>query len=289
MTAFARSEYTHDDVTVSIEIRGYNSRYLDLFLKIQPGYTAVEDKIRKVITETISRGRIELKATIQDDLETPEIFSVNEKLAKSYFQALMDLKSRLHLQADIPLELLAKKNGVIESLESEVNIDRIWMVVQKCLENALETFDAMKIIEGRALKKDLASRLSFIETCIFQIESESADMPIIYQEKLRERIFALTNGIVEIDPARIAQEAALLADRSDISEEIVRAKSHLAQCHQLMDAPAPSGRPLNFLIQEFQREFNTMGSKSAKAKISHLVVSAKTELEKLREQIQNIE
>jgi uncharacterized protein (TIGR00255 family) len=157
------------------------------------------------------------------------------------------------------------------------------------LENLLADFDAMKNAEGHALESDLASRLAFIEDCINRIEEESSGVPGYYQERLRERINALTNGVVEIDPARIAQESALLADRSDISEEIVRARSHLNQFRQIMKASAPSGRPLNFLLQEFNREFNTMGSKAAKALISHLVVSAKTELERLREQIQNIE
>jgi uncharacterized protein (TIGR00255 family) len=289
MTAFARSELSGEDVSVSLEIRGYNSRYLDLAIKIPPIFTAIEDKLRRILTEKISRGRIELKVVIQDASELSETFSINEVLAQSYFNTLTQLKSSLNIEADIPLELVAKKNGVIESYEHELNTEKIWKVVQGCLDKLLDEFDAMKTVEGQALETDLSSRLTFIEDCINQIENQAVGMLAYYQEKLRERINSLTNGVVEIDPVRIAQESALLADRSDISEEIIRGRSHLAQFRQIMGALSPSGRPLNFLLQEFNREFNTMGSKAGKALISHVVVSAKTELEKLREQIQNVE
>jgi uncharacterized protein (TIGR00255 family) len=289
MTAYARAELSADDISVTIEIRGYNSRYLDVAVKIPQAYTVVEDKLKRALSEKISRGRLELKVAIDDPSETPETFTVNEALACAYFDALTKLKNALNPETDIPFELVAKKTGVIESTEHEINADKIWSAVSSCLDKALLDFDAMKLAEGRAINADIISRLGFIEDCISRIEVLASDMPGYYQEKLRERINALTNGLVEIDPARIAQESALLADRSDISEEIVRARSHIAQFHQLMEAPSPSGRPLNFLLQEFNREFNTMGSKAGKALISHLVVSAKTELEKLREQIQNVE
>jgi uncharacterized protein (TIGR00255 family) len=289
MTAFARSEFSGEDISMSLEIRGFNSRYLDLAIKIPQIYTVIEDKLRRVLTEQIARGRIELKVSIQDASEIAETFSVNEALAGEYYNALARLKTALNIDTDISFEMVAKKNGVIETTEHEINTEKIWEVFKRCLGTLLLDFDAMKIAEGQALEADLTSRLAFIEDCINQIENQAAGMLGYYQERLRERINALTGGMVEIDPARIAQESALLADRSDISEEIVRARSHLAQFRQIMKAPSPSGRPLNFLLQEFNREFNTMGSKAGKALISHLVVSAKTELEKLREQVQNVE
>jgi uncharacterized protein (TIGR00255 family) len=147
----------------------------------------------------------------------------------------------------------------------------------------------MKQAEGAALKADLDQRLGFIEDCIARVAEKTDGMLFLYQEKLKTRIVALTQGMVDIDPARIAQEAAFIADRSDISEELVRAKSHLNQFRQLMAATEPAGRSLNFLLQEFNREFNTMGSKAGDAGIAHMIVSAKTELEKIREQIQNVE
>jgi uncharacterized protein (TIGR00255 family) len=289
MTAFARSEISCEDISVSMEIRGYNSRYLDLAIKIPQNYAVIEDRLRRVLTERIARGRIELKVVIDEASETAETFTVNEALAEAYYSALARLKTALNVQADVPFELVAQKNGVIQSAENEIDTEKIWENTQRCLEKILSDFDDMKRAEGRAIESDVTARLEFIEECIHRIEAQSSGMLAYYQEKLRERINALTNGIVEIDPARIAQESALLADRSDISEEIVRARSHAAQFRQIMKASAPSGRALNFLLQEFNREFNTMGSKAGKALISHLVVSAKTELEKLREQIQNVE
>jgi uncharacterized protein (TIGR00255 family) len=289
MTAFARAELSREDVTVSIEMRGYNSRYLDFAIKIPQVYSAVEDKIRRFLAERITRGRIELKIFIQDALEIAETFTVNEALAQEYLNALTRLRTALNVETEVPFDLVAKKNGVIEAVEHEMNTEKIWETVKDCLEMVLHDFNTMKATEGRAIEADLESRLTFIEDCINRIEDQANGMLSYYQEKLRERINTLTNGVVEIDPIRIAQEAALLADRSDISEEIVRARSHLIQFRQIMKAPSPSGRPLNFLLQEFNREFNTMGSKTGKALISHVVVSAKTELEKLREQIQNVE
>ncbi|MCU0600777.1 MAG: YicC family protein [Desulfobacterales bacterium] len=289
MTAFARSEVSVEDIYVSLELRGYNSRNLDLAIKIPQIYSTVEDKLRRALTDRIARGRIEIKVSIENNSEFAETFSVNESLAQAYHTALIRLKSALKLASEIPLEVVAKKNGVIESTENEINTEEIWTVVNTCLEKVLAEFDAMKSAEGQSLETDLLSRLAFIEDCINRIDDQASGMLGYYQEKLRDRINVLTSGLVELDPARIAQEAALLADRSDISEEIVRARSHLAQFRQIMKAPSPSGRPLNFLLQEFNREFNTMGSKAGKALISHLVVSAKTELEKLREQIQNVE
>lgn len=289
MTAFASADLSSEICSVAIEIRGYNSRYLDVAVKIPPPYTAIEDKLRHVIAEQITRGRIELRVTIQDAEESPETFKINETMAGSYFDALTRLRKTLNWDVEIPFEIVAKKNGVIESEQLDVNTDKIWDAVSPCLLRALKGFESMKAAEGIAITADLNEKLAFIQDCICRIENQACDMPALYQEKLKERIKALTNGLVDIDPGRIAQEAAFLADKSDICEEIVRAKSHISQFRQLMEADSPSGRALNFLLQEFNREFNTMGSKAGNTTISHLVVSAKTELEKIREQIQNVE
>ena len=161
--------------------------------------------------------------------------------------------------------------------------------MQDCLKSALDQLDAMRKAEGDNMAADFKQRLDAIERMLQEIESEAAGLPDVYRQRLKERIDALTHGMVEIDEARIAQEAALLADRSDISEEIVRAKSHIQQFRARMHDDTPAGRPLNFLLQEFNREFNTMGAKSGKADMSHVIVAVKSELEKLREQIQNVE
>jgi uncharacterized protein (TIGR00255 family) len=210
-------------------------------------------------------------------------------MANAYYQTLVLLKNKYQVSDEIPLTLLAGKNGIIETADPEINPDELWEVVGKILDTALAEFETMKKNEGASLKKDLENRLSFIEDCVKKIETKTDGLLSIYQDKLKMRITTLTQGMVEIDPARIAQEAAFIADKSDISEEVVRSKSHLKQFRELMEADDPCGRPLNFLLQEFNREFNTMGSKAGDAEIAHMIVSAKTELEKIREQIQNVE
>jgi uncharacterized protein (TIGR00255 family) len=178
---------------------------------------------------------------------------------------------------------------MVQALEVEKDMDAVWPQLELCLKTAMADLDAMRRVEGDNMAHDFRQRLDAIETMLEQIGDQAAQLPEMVSQRLKERIDALTHGVVEIDPARIAQEAALLADRSDISEEIVRATSHIQQFRALMADDTPAGRPLNFLLQEFNREFNTMGSKSGQAAMSHIIVTVKSELEKMREQVQNVE
>jgi len=289
MTAYADTELTVGENRVTMEIRGYNSRYLDFTNRIPPTYQFLEEKLRQAISEKIARGRIEIKLSVQSVSEAPEAFAVNKSMAEGYYAALKTLKEHLHLEESVPLSLLAAKSGVIEPAKTEIETEAIWSAVSEALDRALSEFMDMKIAEGQNIAADLDKRLDTIDDTIQAIEERSTGLLGIYQERLKERINTLTHGMIDIDNARIAQEAAFLADKGDISEEIVRAKSHLDQFKQLMTAPEPAGRSLNFLLQEFNREFNTMGSKAGHADISHTIVAAKTELEKIREQVQNIE
>jgi len=289
MTGYAGSDISTDKLTLTIEIRGYNSRHLDISLKISSRYAMLEEKIKKTVSEQVARGRVEIKLFIQETAETTNLFRINESMALGYYDALVKLKATCRIDEDISLALLSAKNGIIETAESNINPDDIWSVLEGSLQAALADFDAMKKSEGAALAADLNDRLQLIENAIHTIETKTDSLLPIYQEKLKTRITALTQGIIDIDPVRIAQEAAFIVDRSDISEEIVRATSHLSQFRQLMASPEPAGRPLNFLLQEFNREFNTMGSKAGDTEVAHIIVMVKTELEKIREQIQNVE
>jgi uncharacterized protein (TIGR00255 family) len=179
--------------------------------------------------------------------------------------------------------------GIIKPVETVTEAESIWPVIKGCLTVALDDLETMQKKEGDFIAGDLLKRLDYIEDCIGEIEHDSGELLYHYQQRLRERISALTREIVELDPGRLAQEAAFLADRSDISEEIVRAKSHIQQFRHIMDSEEPGGRKLNFLLQELHREFNTMGSKIGQADTSHRIVDVKSELEKIREQIQNVE
>ncbi|QTA80970.1 YicC family protein, DUF1732 [Desulfonema limicola] len=289
MTAFSRAEKTQSNLTAIIEIRSYNSRYLDVTLRIAQSYLSLENKIKGLISEKISRGRVEVKIQIQDSSEETCKFEVDEIKAKAYYKALTDLKNMFDINTQIPLEIISNVSGIIKSAEIEKNADSAWLLISGCMNEALEALDSMRKIEGDYLEKDFENRLNEIETAIYDIEKGSDGLLSHYQEKLTARITSLTNGIIEIDPDRTAQEAAFLADKSDISEEIVRARSHVEQFRSIMKSDEPGGRKLNFLLQEFNREFNTIGSKTGNTDISHIIVKLKSEIEKIREQVQNVE
>lgn len=289
MTAFARAESRTAPFTFRVEVRSYNSRHLDVALKLTHGFESLEERIKSLIAETVARGRVEIRIQIQEEAEAGGAFEVNLPRARAYQEVLTVLKDALGLAGPISLETVLAGGGMIQAVEVEKDLEAAWPPLEGCLRTVLADLDAMRRQEGHHLAVDFSRRLEALEAMLERIAAQAAQLPDMVRQRLCERIDALTQGVVEIDPTRIAQEAALLADRCDISEEIVRAGSHVQQFRTLMAGDSPAGRPLNFLIQEFNREFNTMGSKSGQAAMSHTIVAVKSELEKLREQIQNIE
>ena len=289
MTAYARSEKTADKINISTEIRSYNSRYLDVSLRIMHGFNVLEEKIKALIIEKIARGRIEMSLQINDGSDEAYNFEINIPKAKAYYDRLVQLQDQLGLHSEIAVDLLVREGGVIRSEEIGRDMDAVWPVVRDCVDEALNNLVEMRKKEGAFIALDITGRINRIEESIHLIEKESSDLLFHYQQRLKERIAALTRGMVEVDPERITQEAAFLADKSDISEEIVRVTSHIKQFRTIMNSEEPAGRKLNFLLQELHREFNTMGSKTEKAHVSHTVVEVKSELEKIREQLQNVE
>lgn len=289
MTAYACEEIIQNELTVSVEIRSYNSRHLDVALRVPPGFAPFEEKTKSIIAAALVRGRIEVRLRIKDTSEQAYSYEVDTTKAKAFQAALKNLKETLQLSGEATLMDLASLSGVIQPAENSHAMEDSWPVVQECLTRTLQTLDRMRRQEGEHILKDFVERLNIIEEHLNTIESVAETLPEQYRDKLTARIEALTQGLVELDPIRIAQEAAILADRSDISEEVVRARSHLAQFRNIIDGELPAGRELNFLLQEFNREFNTMGSKIGQADVAHTIVTVKAELEKLREQVQNIE
>jgi len=289
MTGFARVEKTNKEFMVIFEIRSYNSRYLNIVLRVPHGYHLLEDKIRSLIAKRVTRGHIEAKVQIKNDFDEGYDYEINMPKAKAYHDALRRLKNDFNLDPEISVDLLAREDGVIMPTERNRNIEADLPAIEDCINNAIDDLDAMRRKEGDFIAKDFHGRLNFIEQSIEKIEKESDNLLSYYQERLKERISVLTKGVAEIEPVRIVQEAAFLADKSDISEEIVRAKSHIKQFRDTIDSDESAGRKLNFLLQEFNREFNTMGSKAQSANISHMIVEVKSELEKIREQLQNVE
>lgn len=289
MTAFARAEKTKDALSIFVEIRAYNSRHLDLVLRLPQPYSGLENKIKTFISDRVIRGRLDVSLQIREIHDEAQAFEVNLPKAMAYHRALEQLKSSFNIDADISLDLLTGAGDIIVGAETTKNPDDYWPVLADCLAQSLTDLDAMRRQEGRFLADDLTRRINSIEEFMLKIKRESGDLVAYYQQRLQDRIVALTKGLVELDPDRIAQEAALLADKSDISEEIVRIHSHIEQFRMIMGSDQAAGRKLNFLVQEFNREINTIGAKTGKALVSHLVVDVKSELEKIREQVQNIE
>jgi len=289
MTAFANTEQEAKDVSIKIEIRAYNNRHLDIQLRMTPGYQGLEEKVKALIGKTISRGRIDTRVHIRDLSEAAVAFEVDELKAKAYYQALRTLREHLGLKGPVPQEWLISRNEFIRPKDATSDVEKTWEYLADGLRQVLAAMDAMRQKEGDFIANDFRERLQFLESSIDQIEAASSGLLDQYKQRLTERISILVEGDVILDKGRIEQEAAFLADKSDISEEIVRVRSHLAQFDAIMKADAPCGHKLNFLLQEINREFNTIGSKTGKTDIAHIVVDAKSELEKIREQVQNVE
>ena len=289
MTAYARAERQSEDTSISIEIKAYNSRFLDVVLRMPPTYQALEDKIKTVTAETVKRGRVEIKLNTVEKSEAETAFEINAPRARAYHQALVRLKDMLNIETTVGLDQIAGYGDILKPVQIRKEIDQSWQLIEGCLRQALAELDAMRLKEGDFIGNDITRRIDGIAQSLSQIEKESTGLLSHYQQRLKNRIDALTEGLVEINPDRIAQEAAILADRSDITEEIVRTASHIRQFLKIVNSDAPAGRKLNFLMQEINREFNTIGSKTEKSTVSHTVVDVKSELEKIREQLQNVE
>jgi uncharacterized protein (TIGR00255 family) len=289
MTGFASAAAAAGGWSLSIEIRTYNSRHLDMALRLPPGYIDLEEQARSLIAARLTRGRVEARIHIED--ASAAIGSVEADLARAgaVRTALERVRTELGLPGSVTLEMVLGAGGILKNIQPETDLVSVRALLESVLIQALEELDGMRTTEGQSLASDLLLRLALVEDALGEISRQADGLPAAFHERLKDRLAALTQGRVEMDPVRIAQEAAILADRCDISEEIVRARSHLQQFRTIMEAAEAGGRKLNFLLQELNREFTTMGSKIGSAAAAHQIVAVKTELEKIREQIQNIE
>ncbi len=290
MTAYAEHTTEHEGFSVTAEIKTYNSRYLDVVLRMPSAYRVFENKTKQLIAEWVSRGRVEASITVRDGREcSVPVYNVDKARAVACYEALKTLQVSTGVDGPIPIELIARTEGVITPSEPEPPGPYEWDRVNETICAALMELDTMRKQEGAFIAGDLGASLDLIGEMVDGIESRSVGLASACYERLKSRIETLVHDMNGIDDGRIAQEAAMIADKSDLSEEIVRAKSHIQQFRAALSADEPCGRKLNFLLQEFNREFNTMGGKTGNIDISENVVTAKTELEKLREQVQNVE
>jgi len=289
MTAFGRAEKTVEGRTFIVEIRSLNSRYGEVIVRMPPHFLPFESQIKKLVMTKISRGRAEVMIRVKNGSQAVSDIRVNLPVAKAYYRALCELNETLQIEEKVGLQTLMGMQGIIMVTESEEDLEETWSVLSSCILEALESMEAMRISEGMAIYQDLRKHLQSVEEDLSRIKGFATSILSQYHNRLKERIATLTQGTVEVDPNRLAQEAAFLADKSDITEEIVRAESHLKQFRSMIESEGPTGRVLDFLLQELNREVNTIGSKGGDAQLSQIVVGLRSELEKLREQVQNIE
>lgn len=289
MTAFGRAEREDEGRTYVVEIRTLNRRYLEVLVRLPRQWFPLEDRIKKLVGGKIARGRVDVSVRVKNSPEAISEIEVNIPFARACLTALRDLNRALELEESIGLKMLLDMEGVVTATEPEVDLDRSWAILSLCIGEALEGADAMRVSEGETIYDDFQKRLHAVEDSLSLIKNLAPSVLSQYQSRLNERITALTEGKVELDPNRLAQEVAFLVDKSDITEELVRAESHVKQFRGMIESESPAGRSLDFLLQELNREVNTIGSKGGDAELSQIVVSLKSELEKIREQVQNVE
>jgi uncharacterized protein (TIGR00255 family) len=288
MTGFGRGSAEGNGVKVSVDIRTVNNRYLDAHIRLPQEYASLELSIKKQVQAAFKRGRVDMTISIERSGGTG--FGVNRDVVRGYLGALATLRDEFGLAGDPSLEVIARVPGVIVSSSAHEGSDtEVSETVAAAVAGALTDLVAMRAVEGAELANEMTGRLDTIESLMPSIEKRAHELPGHYRERLERRIAELARG-KPIDDTRLAQEAAYLAERSDIAEEIARLKSHTSQFRQsLLGESGEAGKRLDFLLQEMNREANTILSKSGDLHISEAAITIKTEVEKLREQAQNVE
>jgi uncharacterized protein (TIGR00255 family) len=288
MTGFGRGEGDTSLGKVVVESRSVNHRYCDINIKIPKRLSPFENRIKELIRSQVSRGRIDVTLRLDNLGEERVQLGVDLDLAQQYYRVLQELKERLQLKDEITLALLAGAKDLITAREESGDIEPYWQEVLTILKQSIKNMDDMKRSEGESLTKDLQQRLEQIAEQLQKIKQQFPSRLKTTFTRLHERLRSLLEA-TEVDSLRFQQEVAFLAERTDITEEIVRAESHLAQFSTLLEGNEPVGRKMDFLLQEIHREVNTVSAKVSDAEISQRAVEIKSELEKIREQVQNIE
>ena len=287
MTGFGQGSADGHNFTVRVDIRSVNNRFLDIHARLPQELSSLELTIKKQVQAALHRGRVDLTVTVEQTRQAT--FEINRPLVSGYLTALGELKQEFGLEGEVSLELIAKLPGAMQVSQDAGRLDEALVAaVVAAVSQALVTLTEMRLIEGQELAAELTARLDMIDKQLPSIESEAARLPNIYREKLAKRLEDL-QAAGQIDEARLAQEAVMLADRSDISEEIARLKSHITQMRDVVRSDEEVGKRLDFILQEMNREANTILSKSSDISISDCAIVIKTEVEKMREQGQNVE
>lgn len=288
MTGYGRAEQVLNGRDITVELRSVNSRFFEYSSRIPRTCAFMEDKLKKLVAARVSRGKVELNLSIQNVTAADTVVQVNWQLAESYKNAFQAMADRMDLKNDATVGMIAHFPDVLTQTAAPTDPDALWADVEQVAGQAVEAFLAMRAAEGEKLRADVEGRLTTIETLVGQIEQNSAGRVQAYTERLYARLKEILEDR-SIDEARLVTEAAIFADKTAIDEETVRLHSHVAQYRAILALDEPVGRKLDFLTQELNRESNTIGSKCQDVSITRLVVELKSEIEKIREQIQNIE
>lgn len=288
MTGYGRARETLHQRDITVEVRSVNNRYLDCTVKLPRAFVFAEDSIKTCVQKAVSRGKVDVFVTIDSTGADEAVVAVNESLAKGYFDALIQLQEKLGVKNDITAATLAKFPDVLTVTKAEEDLEAIAADICTVLEKALCAYTSMRTVEGKKLADDIGARAATIETCVGVVEERSPQTVTEYREKLTAKMQEVL-ATTAIDENRILQEAAIYADKVAVDEETVRLRSHIAQLRTMLQSEKPVGRDMDFLVQEFNRECNTIGSKCKDLKITETVLQMKAEVEKIREQVQNVE
>ena len=288
MTGYGRARQTLNGRDITVEVRSVNNRYLDCTVKVPRTYIFAEDSVKARVQKAVSRGKVDVFITIDAAAADETVVAVNEPLARGYYEALTRLKDMFSLEDGLNAVTLAKFPDVLTVTKAEEDLESVAADICAVLDEALAAYNAMRTVEGGKLREDIAGRADTIEAVVGKVEERSPQTVAAYREKLLARMQEVLQSTA-IDESRILTEAAIFADKIAVDEETVRLRSHLSQLRTMLESDQPIGRKLDFLIQEVNRECNTIGSKCNDLTIAQDVVNMKAEVEKIREQVQNIE
>ncbi len=289
MTGYGRAEVENNGRKITIEINSLNNRYCEILIRLPKAISHFESGFKEIIGQRVKRGKVLVSISVEESQEMlASRLELNHETAEVYYRIFKDLKKEFDLSGDLEIGHFAMLQDLIKPAENSIDEKSLKQEITECLHLALDDFMQMRAREGESLMKDIVSHIDKIEQSVLHSESSAQENIALYNEKLRARIKEMI-GDMSVSEEMIANEAALVADKSDITEECVRIKSHLQMFRDAYHSDVPVGKKMNFILQELYREANTIGSKSISSEISHKVILMKEEIEKVREQIQNLE
>ena len=288
MTGYGSAKGTVEGLNITAELKSVNNRYLDVSVRLPRGFLFAEEAIKAAVQQHISRGKVDVFLTVDSSQAADTVVRVNEPLLRAYLDAIDSIAAEHGLQNDVTAMSVARFPDVLSVEKAEADQDALRAGLVALMDEALAEYDRMRLREGQKLREDVESRLVTIEALVTEVETHAPETVEAYHNRLRQKLESVLEG-KDVDEARVITECAVFADRVAVDEETVRLRSHIAQMRQMLAAGSPFGRKADFLIQEFNRESNTIGSKCQNADIAKVVVDLKSEIEKIREQIQNIE